>query len=443
MYRIPSSPIRTIATLLALLSVGALTAQEGNTEARIKELEARLLEERQRNARQEERIKELELSLASVLSTQAETHAAIETSRLEGLVDEMLDARAPAADRGGRRLFDVAGAMRISFRSFKGDTISTDESVELEHVLVRFTVRPDDRLTLQMTPAASHEGDVYLVETLGRYEMTDGMDLTVGRFVAPFNGFHAWAFPSDSFVEPYAGENSPKPFLYAPWWDEGLMLSGSVAFGDDDQHVFDYSGWVVNGMNRAGLDGVHKVAFGDNNHNKTVGGRAAASFRLGDDSLLTLGVGAMGGKYDAFDRLDFWAITADMELRVGPFDVYMEYFHRPVEISAQVAENPAVTLVEPSRLSGAKLKLSYRLMPDMTVFVYADRLWVRQPPRTGGQFSVFALDPETFSIQTYVVGLRYDFTANIRGIFELGYFEKDAVLGDDLPFAAISLVFYF
>jgi len=432
--------------LFALLALCALPPASGQVSPeRIAELERQLEEQRARNELQGVRLKQLEQTLASVIAAQAESEAAMETSRLESLVEEVLQHKLPSmsAPETGRSMFDVSGAARISFRSFGGTTVSTDESVELEHVFLRMTVTPDDRFTLQLTPAASHEGHVFVVEAFGTYEIAEALDITVGRFIAPFNGFHAWAFPSDSFIDPYAGPNAPKPFLYAPWWDEGLMLSGDLAFGDDDQHRFDYAGWVVNGMNPAGLAGVHKTSFGDNNENKTFGGRVSAALRLSDDAVLTVGFGAMGGKTDALDELDFWAITADADLRWGAFGLYVEYMHRPSEIRGTVIENPTVTLVQSSALSSVKLKISYRFLPELELFGYADQLWVRQPPRTGSQFSVFDLDKESFKIGTYVIGAKYDLTANVRLIFELGFFDKDPDLGKDIPFASVSALFYF
>ena len=68
------------------------------------------------------------------------------------------------------------------------------------------------------------------------------------------NGVHSWAFASDSFIEPYLGENSPKPFMYGPYWDEGVMARGSIPLGEDEETTFNYVLYVINGFDRSGLN---------------------------------------------------------------------------------------------------------------------------------------------------------------------------------------------
>ncbi len=426
--------------------VGSLLAQDPTAD-RIKALEDALRAERDRNDSQAKRLQELELTLSSVLSAQAdEARGEKLEQEIQRVIDETVDERISSlrsAGSGDSTKLSISGQMRFVARFFSGASVSTDTSFELEHLIIQMNLRLDDHFRVKLSPGASHDGAIYALEAYGAYAFAPWLEVQGGRFLVPFNGVHAWAFPSDSFFEPYSRENSPKPFLYPPWWDEGAMVSGRIPFGPEDEHELFYAGYVINGFDEQGLDGIHKRTIGDNNKNKTLGGRVSGTFRLGDETQVTVGAAGMTGKYDAFDRRSFYAAEGDLEFSSGPFSVYVEAFYRPSEISGTVVENPAATVVDVAYMSGFKLRPQIRILPELAFFVQLDQLVVRQPPRSFGKFSVLELDNESFAIQTAVAGLKYDVTPHLRLMIEAGQFFRDSDLGPDIRYLAFSTLFYF
>jgi hypothetical protein len=240
-------------------------------------------------------------------------------------VDRKLQAVRARDSRGNH--VTVNGQTRFALRFFSGAPISTDSSFEIEHLIVQIGARVSDQFSIHLSPGVSHQGAVHMLEAYAAYAVDPALEIWGGRFLVPFNGIHAWAFPSDSYIEPFLAENSPKPFFYSPYWDEGLMVKGSIPFGCEREHKLWYAGYVLNGPDALALDGIHKRNIGDNNKNKTLGGRVSATFRLGRETALSVAVAGLAGKYDAFDELSFYAIEADVELTTGPFSFYAEAFH--------------------------------------------------------------------------------------------------------------------
>lgn len=414
---------------------------------RLTEMERALETERNRNDAQARRIEELELTIASLVAHQDQIRAeAVTSAALESEVEAAIGRQLPtrtSKSASGRDLVTFSGQGRFVIRAFDGDEISTDQSFEVEHLILQIQANLDDQWRLKLTPGSSHTGAVFILEAYAGYKPFDFLEIQAGRFLVPFNGVHAWAYPSDSFLEPYLAENAPRPFLYPPWWDEGVMVSGNIPFGTEGEHQFYYAAYVINGFDALGLDGVHKRTIGDNNENKTLGARLSATFRLGEATRLVIGAAGLTGKYDSFDDLRFFALEADVEFQTGPFSIYLEAFHRPTEVEAGVAENPAAEVIDVSRLTGFKVRPQWRFLEGFTLFAQFDHLMVRQPERTNGLFSVFALDDESFGISTLDVGVKIDVGAHFRVVIEGGIFDRDHDLGDDIRFVALSLYSWF
>jgi hypothetical protein len=437
----PSRGAAVVAFLL--LCLGGF-AQEVTPE-RVRTLEEALTAERARNDAQAQRIEELELTLASVVTAQAdESRQAALVQQIEKLgstFDEKLAQIRTRRDESDG--VSVSGQMRFVLRFFDGADISTDRSFEIEHLIIQINLQLEEKVRVKLSPGISHQGAVYMLEAYGAYAAAPGLEVWGGRFLVPFNGIHAWAFPSDSFIEPYLPENAPKPFFYSPYWDEGLLGTGRFSFGCRDEHEFWYAAYVINGLDPLGMIGIHKTNIGDNNDNKTIGGRASATFRLGEQTTLAIGVAGMSGKYDNDDRDAFYAVEADAELVSGPFSVYLEAFARPAEITGTVVENPMAVITEVSHLFGFKLRPQLRIRPDLAIFAQLDHLEVRQPPRMGGQFSVLSLNDESFAISTAVLGIKYDVTPHLRLQVEAGIFDRDSDIGPDIRYFAVSMLTYF
>ena len=440
----------SVAALALAVGLGAARssyADEAVDEAfneRLRALEAELRQERSRNDAQQDRIRELELTIESLLAGRG---AGAPPSEIERAVDDYLAKRAgapapvPAEPRDER--FSIRSYGRFVVRFFGAGDISTDQSVELEHLVVDFRVDLTDAFTMHFVPGVSHDGNIALIELYGDYRFDPRFEIRAGRFIIPFSGIHAWAYPSDSFLEPYLAENSPRPFLYGPWWDEGVMASGRFVFGAEDQHAVGYHLYAINGFDRLGLDGVHKRTIGDNNRHKTVGGRVTLDVRLGDETQLSFGVSGLTGTYDIDDDLHFYAIEGDVELATGPFRLYLEVFHRPAEVEAAVVEAPTSTLVRVTRLSGVKLRPEVRIGSSTTIFAQLDYLTVHQAPRTAGRWSLADASREDFVVKTGLVGVRFDLTRHLSLRVEGGVFARDRDLGDDIEFFAVNWFYSF
>ncbi len=435
-------PNRTVLGVLLLLC--SLVSLRGQDPAdRLSALEVRLESESKRNDAQARRIEELELTLATVLTENEDLRVQLEANdqRLGIEIRRLTEERAPAAslDRRAQDRFRLHGQGRVVVRAFGGDDISTDQSFEIEHLILYMDLEVDEGFRLRLSPGISHDGGVYVLEAFAAYEPFESHELVAGRFLVPFSGTHAWAFPSDSFIEPFLAENSPSPFLYTPWWDEGLMATGRLSYGSEGEHELFYAGYLVNGFDALGLAGIHKRTIGDNNENKTLGARASTTLRLGETTKLTLGAAGLYGKYDAEDDLGFSAFEVDVEFRTGDLSLYLEAFARDAEIVAAVLENPAASVQEVARTQGLKFRPRYRLLEGLSVFAQLDFLRVRQPERQGNRFSVFDLSDEEFAIRTGIVGLEVELTAHSRLRLEAGIFDRDRDLGKDIPFLALSL----
>ena len=426
--------------------LGPNSAAQGSLNERVARLERELALERERNDRhqaqalaQKQRIRELELTCVSLRETidVVQSEPQLEEA-VQSLIDRQL-AKSRLSPSAAGPSWSVRGRSRLAFRSFGGHSISNDQSIEVEHFILSIDIPLGESSSVHLAPGLSHSGAFFLIAGYVESEVSDWLSLRAGRFLIPFGGIHAWAFPSDTFIEPFLGDNNPRPFMYAPYWDEGLMAKGRIALDEAAGIHLSYSAYLVNGYDTIGLEGIHKRSLGDNNENKTVGGRIAIDLPLSEDVDLSVGSSFTTGKHDADDRLSFFAIGGDLELRAGPFSLYMEIFHRPREIEAKVAENPAATLREVSRLTGIKLRPRYQFNDDLAIYAQADWLRVRQPPRNAGQFSVFHLDDESFTIRSYLFGIEYALRERVLLNLEFGYFDRDRDLGADIPYFSASI----
>jgi hypothetical protein len=436
---------RILTLCVAVFMACSVVSGQDVSPERVKVLEDALRTERDRNDAQGRRIEELELTLASVISSQvAQSNQSAISTEIERLVTSTVDRKLQAT-RGRDRLGKVTvnGQTRFSLRFFGGAEISTDSSFEIEHLIIEITAKVSDEFQVRLSPGTSHTGALYMLEAYGDYTVDPALEIMGGRFLIPFNGIHSWAFPSDSFIEPYLGENAPKPFFYTPYWDEGILVKGEVPFGCERQHKLWYAAYVINGPDALSLDGIHKRTFGDNNENKALGGRVSATFRLGRETTLAVAAAGIAGKYDVFDELAYYAIEADVELATGPFTFYAEAFHRPTEIRGDVIENPAASLIEVARLTGVKFRPEVRLLPNLRLFAQLDYLVVQQPPRMGGDFSIVDLEDESFAIRTGTLGLKFDVAPHVRLILEGGIFDRDDDLGPDITYIGFSTFYYF
>ena len=450
-HRMMRAPTRTrthslqvLGTLLLGLSATTLVGQT-TLEERVRNLESELATQKNLNQAQANRIQELELSLVSVLDEQSNQSMGPDARETDRLISQRIaeleeSLKQPKPRRSSLRLY---GQSRFVYRAFSGEEISTDHSFELEHMLISMDLTLSDDFALRFTPGVSHSGGVFILEAYGDAKLAEWLTIRLGRFLVPFNGVHGWAFPSDSFIEPFLPENAPDPFFYAPYWDEGLMLTGDFALNEEGSDRLWYGIYAINGLDRQGLAGFHKRNIGDNNENKTLGSRVSLSLSLNSDATLSIGGGVLTGRYDSEDRHDFFALEGDLELRWGDFRIYAEVMYREHELPSSVIENPSTQFVDVSRLLGFKLRPKLRFADGWTVWLQLDYLQVSQAPRMSNQVSAFRLKSETFAIRTAILGLQYEITSNLRVTAELGILLRDDELGDDIKFLAIGAAWTF
>jgi hypothetical protein len=174
------------------------------------------------------------------------------------------------------------------------------------------------------------------------YRLVDELNVRVGRFSPSFGAFNLRHDPANHYLS-----DKPLPYdmgrmlrardwnqgvLPSPFPDTGIEINGTRWFGDALQ--LDYAVYAVAGFKgdaaATDLDFQQSRApyYVDNNRRPTLGGRAAATFRLSHTSDLTLGASGQYGKLDPEAHLAYAILGADASLRFGRTDLRLEYLVR-------------------------------------------------------------------------------------------------------------------
>jgi hypothetical protein len=125
--------------------------------------------------------------------------------------------------------------------------------------------------------------------------------------------------------------------LPAPWVDNGVELNGTHFFGDSAQ--VDYALYAISGPRGPddGFDFDYKQSrsgeayYVDNNSRPVVGGRLVGTW-LGDGWAFHIGASAMGGNYDAANKLRFYLGGVESFVRLGRVTLRGEVLARRTEM---------------------------------------------------------------------------------------------------------------
>lgn len=178
--------------------------------------------------------------------------------------------------------------------------------------------------------------------------LADELNVRVGRFNPSFGDFPLRHDPANH-------RTVDKPLMYdmgrmlrirewnmsilpVPYVDHGVELNGVHWFSDDVQ--LSYAAYAVAGLRGSAeafdFDYIESRSPGryyvDNNSSPAGGGRLSASFRLGDEGSMSLGMSGMYGVYDPNAALAYLIVGADFYIRYGPVSFRSEYVLRRTEM---------------------------------------------------------------------------------------------------------------
>ena len=228
------------------------------------------------------------------------------------------------------------------------------------------------------------------------YRVADELNFRMGRFSPSFGSFNLRHDPANHKL-------SDKPLAYdmgrmlrrgdwkmgvlpAPFPDNGFEVNGTHWFGDSVQ--FDYAAYAVSGFkaqrDAPELDWITSRSgnayYVDNNGRPTVGGRAALTTKLSNQSDLTFGGSAMYGTYDANNDVWYEILGADITLRIVRTAIRMEYLVRRQSFDTTKQAQfkylvPAGAQYDYFEKHGAYLEIEQPLSPKVDVILRGDGLY--------------------------------------------------------------------
>jgi hypothetical protein len=173
--------------------------------------------------------------------------------------------------------------------------------------------------------------------------ISDGLNFRVGRFSPSFGAFNLRHDPANHRLS-----DKPLPYdmgrmlrlrqwnmsvLPSPFPDNGVEINGSKFAG---ALQVDYAVYAVSGFkaDTRPVDLDFKLSrspqnyYIDNNARPTVGARAAATYRLGDASDVTVGASGMFGTYDPQNNETYLIFGTDVAFRFEQTNIRFEYLAR-------------------------------------------------------------------------------------------------------------------
>lgn len=143
------------------------------------------------------------------------------------------------------------------------------------------------------------------------YRPSEAFHLKLGMYLVPFGTYNTASRPYQTpFVQPPLAQASLYP---ESWRDLGAMVEGKMG-------VFRYSVYLGNGL-REDIDLGAGQQFGDNNSNKSLGGRLAFTLSRGFD----VGLSYYRGKLDNANSRNLVLEGADISWNTRAFRVLYEY----------------------------------------------------------------------------------------------------------------------
>jgi hypothetical protein len=279
------------------------------------------------------------------------------------------------------------------------------------------------------------------------YRFGEGFGIRAGRFSPSFGAFNLRHDPANHGLS-----SKPLPYdmgrmlrmstwnmsvLPSPFPDNGVEVGGSIWLGSTVQ--VDYAAYAVSGF-KAGNDAVDldwvqsrspSLYYVDNNGRPTVGGRLAATARLGSTSDVTLGGSAMYGTFNPGNTLTYAIVGGDLSVRVDKTTVRAEYLVRRTEFDASdpTRFKYSVSLERGNFTTkhGAYLELEQGITPLVAILARVDGM-----ARYGNVESASLLsDGSTVERATLGALLRFEHSLRLKVSTEFWRFSDNDLQGKD------------
>lgn len=257
--------------------------------------------------------------------------------------------------------------------------------------------------------------------------LADELNFRVGRFSPSFGAFNLRHDPANHRLS-----DKPLPYdmgrmlrmrtwnmsvLPSPFPDNGIEINGSKFVGPLQ---LDYAVYGVTGFKADArpndidfkLSRTPATYYVDNNARPTVGGRIAATYRLGESSDVTWGASGMFGTYDPENKETYLIYGTDLSMRFDRTNVRFEYLARRTTMDVTdrtlfkyvVADTNGDYFMK----HGAFAEVEQALTPELDLIGRVDGLL-----RTGNVLTASDLVSRS-SVLRYTVGTAYAIERGLR-----------------------------
>lgn len=258
--------------------------------------------------------------------------------------------------------------------------------------------------------------------------VADELNFRVGRFSPSFGAFNLRHDPANHRLS-----DKPLPYdmgrmlrlrawnmsvLPSPFPDNGLEVNGTKWLGQSLQ--LDYAVYAVGGFKADlqpkdldfRLSRSPQSYYVDNNGRPTVGGRLAATLKLGDSSDATLGASMMGGTYDPENHESYLIMGTDLTLRLDKTNIRLEYLSRRTTFDTTDRNSFKYIVADANgdffMKHGAYAEIEQALTPDLDLIGRVDGLY-----RVGNVEAQSPLSRRA-SVFRYTVGMAYAIERGLR-----------------------------
>ena len=267
--------------------------------------------------------------------------------------------------------------------------------------------------------------------------VADELNFRLGRFSPSFGAFNLRHDPANHRLS-----DKPLPYdmgrmlrmrqwnlgvLPSPFPDNGLEVNGSKWLGSSVQ--LDYAAYAVTGFKADNnptdidfkLSRSPQAYYIDDNARPSFGGRLALTFKLGEDSDLTLGGSTMYGTYDPNNNQSYLIIGGDATLRTGKTNIRAEYLGRRTEFST--ADRTVFKYIvadshgDFSMKHGTYLEVEQALTPELDLIGRVDGMF-----RVGNVEAASELSRRS-SVFRYTLGTAYAIERGLRIKFSTELWE--------------------
>lgn len=253
----------------------------------------------------------------------------------------------------------------------------------------------------------------------------DELNFRVGRFSPSFGAFNLRHDPANHRLS-----DKPLPYdmgrmlrmrqwnmgvLPSPFPDNGIEMNGTKQIGEALQ--FDYAAYAVTGFKAdpRPTDIDFKLSrrpdsyYTDNNARPTVGGRLSLTYRVGEQSDVTLGASTMYGTYDPDNQQSYLIVGGDLTMRFDRTNIRLEYLGRRTTFDTVDRTRYKFLVVDDFTMKhGAYAEIEQGLTPELDLIARVDGMY-----RVGNVEAASELTSKS-SVYRYTLGTAYAIERGLR-----------------------------